>query len=130
MRGQRRLFRLSFLLGFLLISVPVYASEEVRLVGSEIRETLMDKTAISTDPDWPYRQYFQSDFTTIYAETGKRSSLGKWKTGNDLYCSLWAAADWECYQLWKTGKGIVWIAELNAVRYPARLVDGQQLLEK
>ena len=125
-----RLLTLSLVFSAGFLGTASFAEDLRRLNDAEIKVALTNQTAISTDLEWPYRQYFRSDFTTIFAEPGKMSTLGKWKTGSDLYCSLWGAGEWECYQLWETTEGVVWIAELNAVRYPARLVDGEQLVEK
>ncbi len=125
-----RLLTLSF---FFLVSTFIslaQAAEEVRLNNQEIKEVLIGNTAVSWDPEWPYRQYFGRDFETVYAEKGKRSSLGNWKTGDDLYCSLWAAGEWECYKVFRNNEGIVWAAELNEVRYPARVLKGERLLQE
>jgi hypothetical protein len=123
-----RFLTASFLL-MVIMAVNGHAADLSRLDNNGIKEKLIGRTAVSTDPEWLYRQYFDSSFDTIYAEKGKRSTLGKWKTGNDLYCSLWAAGEWECFEVWETDEDIVWIDDLSGVRYPARLVDGQELLE-
>lgn len=67
----------------------------VRLMGSDIEETLNDTT-------WDYKaawQTFYASGRTLY-QAG-RDSWGAWRVQGDSYCSEWPPnAGWDCYELW------------------------------
>ena len=77
-----RLLALKIICIFCAAASIAQAEDLRRLTSEEIKESLIDRTAVSTDPDWPYRQFFRSNFETIFAEPDKKSTLGDWRTTN------------------------------------------------
>ncbi len=70
------------LIAALAMATPV-AAQSVKLKAHEIEALLTGNTAIGTWDGAPYRQYFGSDGTTIYAQEGSRSARGEWRVDGE-----------------------------------------------
>ena len=116
-------------LPLLLVSFTA-GSEERRLNAAEIEALLSDRTAISSGGSLDYKQYFAPTGATTYVQKGRPPSPGRWQAdaGKDQYCSYWEPSGWDCYDVFSDGPdSIIWVTPDGSTRYPARLVDGNQL---
>lgn len=104
------------------------ATAEVTLTAAEITALLSGRTAIGEWNGRPYRQYFDSDGATIYAERDARSALGYWRTDPDTaeYQSWWRGSGWESWQIIRRDGMHFWVNQDGAA-LAFDIVDGQQL---
>lgn len=80
---------------FALIAGAVNA-QSLKLDEREIKALLTGNTAVGVWDGVNYRQYFDADGSTIYAQEGARSTLGQWRVQDGEYQSIWPRdADWE-----------------------------------
>ena len=79
----------------------------------------------------PYRQWFSADGDTIYAAQGAKSSLGRWRVGDEGdYESWWPRPDtWDAYPIVEVDGQLFWVA-YDGVRHGFEMVEGQVLTVK
>ena len=78
----------------------------------------------------PYRQYFDADGTTIYAQEGAHSARGEWRidADKDEYQSIWPRdADWEGWFVMEWAGTFYWVSKKTPPT-PFELVEGEQLV--
>ena len=78
----------------------------------------------------PRSQYFSPSGTTTYQPEGGPPDPGRWRADadEDLYCSWWESTGWTCYEAYSEGPdSIIWVAPDSGDRWPARMLDGDQL---
>ncbi len=115
--------------GLALLTVPAMA-QSVKLKSHEIDALLSGNTAVGTWEGTPYRQFFASDGSTIYAQEDSRSTLGEWRidTERDEYQSIWPRdAEWEGWFVMEYLGTYFWVSK-STPPTPFRVVDGQQLV--
>lgn len=110
-----------------VFAVPAASADEWPLSEAEMVAALSGRTAISTDPASPYRQYFEPNGDTTYVPEGGAADIGKWRVGAGQYCSQWGGAAWDCYDMTGDGDAVTWIWPSSGAAYPARMVDGNAL---
>ena len=100
-------------------------AEETKMTGVEVSEALTDRTAIYEGD--VIRQFFAKSGSTPYWD-GSRLTHGSWRVTGDQYCSVWPPQNvWACYDMfWTEDGGVVWVGK-SGDRYPARMVDGDQM---
>ena len=77
------------------LGVPLSA-QAVKLQQEDIPALLSGNTAVGLWDGVPYRQYFNEDGTTIFAQEGTRSARGEWRVQGEEYQSIWPGhAEWE-----------------------------------
>ena len=81
----------------------------------------------SIEGNWdgrPYFQYFSGKGSTVYQETGKSKTLGRWRVNSQgQYCSVWPPFSREvCYQVRVQDRTIYWKSGDNF--YPATIIEG------
>ena len=99
------------LLVLLTAACETMGGEFKNLTALEIQNLLAGNTAVGAWDGRSYRQYFAEDGSTIYAQQGSRSSLGKWRVNIDknLYESWWENAHWSGYGVSKEGEQHYWL---------------------
>lgn len=116
--------------GLGLAVAPAARADARRLTAAEIEQALSGNTIEGQWAGRPYKQHFAADGTTVYVETGRPPSTGRWKAdaGQDAYCSWWEVSGWACYQVLDGGPDtIIWVAPGSGDRYPATVLPGKQL---
>ena len=105
-------------------------AEPLRLSALEVRELLSGRTAIGTWSGARYRQWFASDGSTIYAQWGARSALGKWRVNSqtDAYESVWERPEWTGYRVMRIDGQLHWTDLQGNNPQPFRVLPGQQLV--
>lgn len=123
------MIRRAFIVGLMALAVPAHA-QAVKLKAHEIDALLSGNTAIGKWDGADYRQYFDPDGTTIYAQTGARSTRGEWRTDmdKDEYQSIWPRdADWEGWFVMEWDGTFYWVSKKTPPT-PFELVEGEQLV--
>lgn len=118
------------LLVALLISAasPIFA-QSVKLKTAEIAVLLTGNTAVGSWKGVKYRQYFDSDGSTIYAQEGSRSTRGDWRIDPkiDEYQSIWPGdASWEGWYVMEYLGTYYWVSK-STPPTPFKILEGQQL---
>ncbi|WP_420860430.1 hypothetical protein [Algirhabdus cladophorae] len=106
------------------------SAQSVKLEGHEIDALLKGNTAIGRWDGANYRQYFDADGSTIYAQEGARSTLGQWRVDADRqeYQSIWPNdAEWEGWFVMEWAGDFYWVSK-STPPTPFEVVEGQQLL--
>ena len=114
----------------LCVAATGAAAQSVKLTAAEITQLLQGNTAIGIWAGANYRQFFDADGTTIYAQEGSRSARGEWRidTDRDEYQSIWARdADWEGWFVMEYLGTYFWVSK-STPPTPFRVVVGQQLV--
>ena len=117
------------LLGLLMLGTPL-AAQSVKLQAHEITALLSGNTAVGRWEGVPYRQHFGPDGSTIYAQEGARSALGKWRVdaARDEYQSIWPRdADWEGWYVMEYAGDFYWVSK-STPPTPFKVLEGQQLI--
>lgn len=123
---KRRVF-LSAVLA--LLAAPL-AAQSVKLQAHEIDALLNGNTATGKWDGTPYRQYFAPDGTTIYAQEGARSALGKWRIDEerDEYQSIWPRdAEWEGWYVMEYAGDYYWVSK-STPPTPFKVESGEHLV--
>ena len=96
--------------------------------ADEITTLLAGKTAIGVWAGSEYRQYFNPDGSTIYAQYGSRSALGKWRVNTDTnqYESWWESSGWESWRVTLENGTYYWVGDGG--KFAFEVVEGQQLI--
>lgn len=124
------MLRRTALLGIaLLLGTPALA-QSVKLTAQDITTLLQGNTAIGTWEGAKYRQYYNADGSTIYAQEGSRSTLGHWRIDaeRDEYQSIWPRdADWEGWFVMEYLGTYFWVSK-STPPTPFKVVKGEQLI--
>ena len=123
------MIRRAFLIGLLALGTPLKA-QSVKLKAHEIDALLSGNTAVGTWEGVAYRQYFDADGSTIYAQKEARSTVGKWRidSGRDEYQSIWPRdAEWEGWFVMEWNGDFYWVSKTTPPT-PFRVLEGQQLV--
>lgn len=125
--GAAQLWGAVFTVAFL--GNPVQA-QSVKLTADEIEILLSGNTAVGLWDGISYRQYFHPDGSTIFAQDGARSALGKWRVDAeaDEFQSLWPDdADWQGWFVMEFAGDWYWVSKTTPpVAFEMR--EGQQLV--
>ena len=108
---------------------PVLA-QSVKLKGHEVAALLTGNTITGKWEGMPYRQFFDADGSTIYAQSEVRSTVGKWRIDaeRDEYQSIWPRdADWEGWYVMEYAGQFFWVSK-STPPTPFVVVEGQQLV--
>ncbi len=114
-----------------VLTVPAMA-QSVKLKAHEIDALLSGNTAVGTWEGAPYRQFFASDGSTIYAQEGSRSTLGEWRidTERDEYQSIWPRdVDWEGWFVMEYAGTYFWVSKKTPPT-PFEVLEGEQLVAR
>jgi hypothetical protein len=106
------------------------SAQSVKLKAHEIEVLLSGNTATGLWEGAEYRQFFDPDGSTIYAQAGTRSSLGKWRVDPEIdeYQSIWPRdADWEGWFVMEYAGEFFWVSKRTPPT-PFKVLQGQQLV--
>jgi len=105
-------------------------AQSVKLSGDEIAILLTGNTAVGIWDGTPYRQYFDMDGTTIYAQKNARSARGEWRVEGEEYQSRWPGeADWEGWFVMEYASQWYWVSK-STPPTPFEVLDGDRLIAK
>jgi hypothetical protein len=106
------------------------AAQSVKLKSSEIATLLTGNTAVGKWNGASYRQFFNEDGSTIYAQEDSRSALGHWRIDaeRDEYQSIWARdTEWEGWYVMEYLGTYYWVSKTTPPT-PFKVLTGEQLL--
>jgi hypothetical protein len=105
-------------------------AQSVKLTADQIAELLSGNTAVGKWEGAEYRQFFAPDGSTIYAQSGARSTLGQWRVDakRDEYQSIWPRdADWEGWYVMEYAGSYFWVSKATPPTV-FKVEQGEQLL--
>ncbi len=103
-------------------------AQSVKLEEHEILSLLSGNTAVGVWEGATYRQYFDPDGSTIYAQEEARSTLGKWRVEDGEYQSIWPGdANWEGWFVMEFAGDHYWVSKATPPT-PFSVLEGQQLI--
>ncbi|MFK7838360.1 MAG: hypothetical protein AB8B60_19295 [Sulfitobacter sp.] len=108
----------------------VAAAQSVKLKSHEIKALLTGNTIVGKWEGQPYRQYFATDGSTIYAQKEARSTLGQWRVDadKDEYQSIWPRdAEWEGWYIMEYAGDFFWVSKATPPTV-FKVLEGEQLI--
>ena len=103
-------------------------AQSVKLRGDEIAILLSGNTAVGMWEGHAYRQYYDTDRTTIYAQEGAGSLLGTWRVEGEEYQSIGIIdEDWEGRFDMEYGGQWFWVSKTVPPR-PFEVIEGNTLV--
>lgn len=112
----------------LMIATPLFA-QSVKLTSVEISTLLTGNTAVGVWEGAKYRQFFNEDGSTVYAQEGGQSSLGEWRidASRDEYQSIWVGdVEWEGWYVMEYLGTYFWVSK-STPPTPFKMLEGQRL---
>lgn len=96
----------------LLITATPVAAQSVKLQEHEITALLSGNTAVGVWGEAPYRQYFDPDGVTIFAEDGAGEALGEWRVQDGELQALWPGdAEWSGWFVMEYAGDFYWVSK-------------------
>lgn len=114
----------------LLVISGASLAEEKTLSAAEIENLLQGNTAVGRWIDHNYRQFFNADGSTIYAQEKARSAVGRWRVNSttNQYESWWERAGWGSGYSILLKEGVYyWVSSGGTEPQAFELVPGQSL---
>lgn len=103
-------------------------AQSVKLRGDEIGILLSGNTAVGEWEGAAYRQFFDPDGTTLYAQQGIRSARGEWRVDGEEYQSRWPPdTAWEGWYVMEYAGDWYWVSK-STPPTPFKVLQGQQLV--
>jgi hypothetical protein len=100
----------------------------VKLQDYEIEALLSGNTAVGQWEGANYRQYFDPDGSTIFAQEGARSALGQWRVEGEEYQSVWPPReDWESWFVMEFAGDFYWVSKTTPPTL-FEVLEGSQLV--
>ena len=110
-----------------LLAAPALA-QAVKLKPHEIEVLLSGNSAVGVWDGGDYRQYFDPDGSTIFAQEGTRSTRGEWRIDGEEYQSIWPGdTDWEGWFVMEFAGDFYWVSKSTPPTVFA-VLEGEQLL--
>ena len=98
----------------LMLGASASHAQSVKMADHEISALLSGNTALGIWQGVQYRQYFAEDGTTIFAQEGTKSALGRWRvdTTADEFQSIWARDTiWEGWYIMVYAGAFFWVSK-------------------
>jgi len=118
---------------FCFTTTLLSASSDLKtLSAAEIQLLLNGNTAVGNWDDAKYRQFFDTNGMTIFAQEGTRSAVGRWRVDeqNDQYESWWEMSGWSGYSIARDANdNLFWISS-SLPPQQFDMLPGQQLVKK
>ncbi|WP_187430816.1 hypothetical protein ROLI_041790 [Roseobacter fucihabitans] len=114
----------------LCLMASASAAQSVKLSANEISLLLSGNTAVGSWDNVPYRQYFDPEGTTIFAQENTRSVRGSWRVDvdRDEFQSRWPNdAEWEGWFVMEYAGEWFWVSKTTPPT-PFAVVEGEQLI--
>ena len=87
-------------------------AQSVKLQDYEIEALLSGNTAVGQWEGADYRQYFDPDGSTIYAQVGARSASGRWRIEGEEYQGVWPPNEvWEGWFVMEFAGRFFWVSK-------------------
>ena len=103
-------------------------AQSVKLRGNEIGALLTGNTAVGVWNGTPYRQYFNADGSTIFAQEGARSARGEWRVEGEEYQSRWPGEEhWNGWFVMEYAGDWFWVSK-STPPTPFEVLEGEQLV--
>jgi hypothetical protein len=103
-------------------------AQSVKLAPHEVDILLSGNTAVGQWEGAKYRQYFDADGSTIYAQEDALSTRGKWRVEGDEYQSIWPGdTDWKGWFVMEFGGDWYWVSKATPPTL-FKILQGQQLV--
>ncbi|MEO9517801.1 MAG: hypothetical protein ABJH45_09590 [Paracoccaceae bacterium] len=103
-------------------------AQSVKLRDTEINALLSGNTAVGSWNGTPYRQYFDADGSTIFAQPDTRSARGEWRVEGEEYQSRWPGdTDWEGWFVMEFSGDWYWVSKTTPPTL-FEVLEGQQLV--
>jgi hypothetical protein len=105
-------------------------AQSVKLQAHEIMSLLQGNTAIGEWNGAAYRQYFDANGSTIFAQPDSRSTRGQWRVdeARDEYQSIWPRdAAWEGWYVMEYAGVFFWVSKTTPPT-PFEIIKGEQLV--
>lgn len=110
-----------------LLAAPALA-QAVKLKPHEIEVLLSGNTAVGVWDGVDYRQYFDPDGSTIFAQEGTRSTRGEWRIDGEEYQSIWPGdTDWEGWFVMEFAGDFYWVSKSTPPTV-FTVLEGEQLV--
>ena len=110
-----------------LLGAPALA-QAVKLKPHEIEVLLSGNTAVGVWEGVNYRQYFDPDGSTIFAQEGARSTRGEWRIDGEEYQSIWPGdTDWEGWFVMEFAGDFYWVSKSTPPTV-FTVLEGEQLV--
>ena len=110
-----------------LLAAPALA-QAVKLKPHEIEVLLSGNTAVGVWEGVNYRQYFDPDGSTIFAQEGTRSTRGEWRIDGEEYQSIWPGdTDWEGWFVMEFAGDFYWVSKSTPPTV-FTVLEGEQLV--
>ena len=110
-----------------LLAAPALA-QAVKLKPHEIEVLLSGNTAVGVWEGVNYRQYFDPDGSTIFAQEGARSTRGEWRIDGEEYQSIWPGdTDWEGWFVMEFAGDFYWVSKSTPPTV-FTVLEGEQLV--
>lgn len=114
----------------LVLSAGAAHAQSIKLATHEITVLLSGNTAVGKWDGISYRQYFDPDGTTIYAQDGARSARGQWRVEGDEYQSIWPNdPEWEGWFVMEYAGDWFWVSKTTPPT-PFKIVIGEKLISE
>ena len=113
------------------LSAGAASAQSVKLTGKEISILLSGNTAVGDWEGTPYRQYFDPEGVTVFAQPNVRSVRGAWRIDEVAveYQSIWSGdAEWEGWYVMEFGGDWFWVSK-STPPTPFEVLEGNQLIE-
>ena len=122
------MIRRIFLIGLLITASPL-AAQSIKLQAHEIDALLRGNTAVGIWDGNSYRQFFDPDGSTIYAQKDARPTVGKWRVDprSHEYQGIWPNdTEWEGWFVMEYAGDFYWVSK-STPPTPFKILEGQQL---
>lgn len=102
-------------------------AQSVKLAAHEITVLLSGNTAVGKWNGVSYRQYFDPDGSTIYAQEGTRSAQGEWRVQGEEYQSIWPReAEWHGWFVMEYAGDWYWVSKTTPPT-SFKVIEGEHL---
>lgn len=112
----------------LVVGAGAADAQSVKLRGDEIGILLTGNTAVGVWDGTPYRQYFDADGITVFAQEGARSTRGEWRVSGEEYQSRWPSeTEWEGWFVMEYAGQWFWVSK-STPPTAFEVLEGEQLV--
>ena len=118
----------ALVLAFSMFVAELALAEPVIVTAPEIKSLLSGNSIEGTWSGDEYKQYFNENGSTTYAQRGSRETFGKWRVNeqSNEYESWWERAGWSGYGVVREGEQLFWISS-GLEPQPFKVVEGHHL---
>ena len=97
---------------------------EQKLSTDEIKQAFTGNSVHGQWGDTEYYSFFDGDGSTSYT-TKTSTDWGRWAAAHGQYCSKWQMSGESCYDIFRDGDKIIWVAPASGKHYGSTLLTGK-----